>query len=90
VFDGKTFQTTCRLFPRHTEGHLLRRKEGPRRIAKDGEGRRPWPKAGPILPDVPTLGVEAPCVARDLQSLDRDARPAILWRIKAAEMMAYT
>jgi hypothetical protein len=48
------------------------------------------PKAGPILPDVPTLGLEAPCVARDLQSLDRDARPAILWRIKAAEMMAYT
>ena len=30
------------------------------------------PKAGPILPD--TLGLEAPCVARDLQSLDWDPR----------------
>jgi len=28
--------------------------------------------------------------ARDLQSLDRDARPVILWRIKAAKMIAYT
>lgn len=32
------------------------------------------PKTGPILPDALTLCVEAPCVARDLQSLDRDAK----------------